>query len=292
MTFEIESSTPEKSQQQAAPILSARREAGAQSISYKQSNWRQVALGINLFILLTATIWLIGWLTRAALPSPTSIVSALRSAPLQRETSAKPFDFEYSDSSYTIEPLAEYDIYGLVVTHNDPSGWGDIYHDDSSVDFRDLCLMWGANLNSVIFDNFEFWSEPWTCNARTYSEAAVQAFDQSALGNNHLLSADDAVRRTINSVRIGDQIHLTGLLINYYPPGMSEYGRRSSLTRDDTGNGACEVLYVKSAEILKRGPAIGYEMFTWGKRLFFLSLLARLIVAVLVPFGLVKKPRW
>ena len=292
MTFEIESSTPKSSGQPAEPKLSARRVAGAQTMTYRRSRWRETAIGLNLLILLFAVIWITGWFVRGSLPNPSVIVNALRSAPLQRETALKPFDFEYAKSSYVIEPLAEYDISGLIVTHNDPGGWGDIYHDDSSVDFRDLCLIWGSNLNSVIFENFEFWSEPWTCNARTYSDAAVQAFDLSALGNNHLLSADQEVQQTINSARIGDQIHLKGLLIDYYPPGMKEYGRRSSLTRDDTGNGACEVMYVQSAEILKRAPELGYAMFTWGKRMFFGSLLMRVIVVLLVPFGLVAKPRW
>ena len=292
MKFELESNTPKPREQQAEPILSARRSAGAQTMTYRSSNWRHAAMALNGTILICLIIWIVGWYTRGALPNLSSIDQNLKSAPIQSDTKATPFDFEYGSANYVIEPLAEYEIYGLIVTHNDPTGWGDIYHDDASVDFRDLCLLWGTNLSPAVFNNFEFWSEPWTCNARTQSTAAFQVFDQRALGNNHLLSADEEVRHTINSAQIGDQIHLKGQLINYYPPGLSQYGRRSSLTRDDTGNGACEVVFVRSAEILKRGPQLGYNLFTWGKRSFFLTLVVRGLVALLVPFGLVAKPRW
>lgn len=292
MTFELESNTPKPDEQQLAQRLSARKIAGAQSITYSKSNWRIIAVTINSCLLLSLAVWLSGWAIRGALPNPKNLLPQLRHEPLQHNATDESFEFDYLGKQYTIEPLADYDLNGLIVSHNDPAGWGDIYHDEQSVDFRDICVLWGNNLNTHVFDGFQFWSEPWTCNAQTKSEAAAAAFDLTAIGNNHILSADDNVRKTITSARIGDQIHFSGKLINYYPSGMSEYGRKSSLTRSDTGNGACEVVFVKSAEILQRGPELGYNLFTYGRLAFAIFLIARIAIVLFVPYGMVKRPHW
>jgi len=48
-------------------------------------------------------------------------------------------------------------------------------------------------------------------------------------------------------VRVGDVVTLEGDLIEADKPGGWKW--RSSLTRDDTGNGACELVYVKELTI-------------------------------------------
>ncbi len=64
--------------------------------------------------------------------------------------------------------------------------------------------------------------------------------------NNHVIAANDAVRKTIGSLRVGQIVTLKGWLVNANGPGGGTWN--TSLRRDDTGNGACEVFYVESAK--------------------------------------------
>ena len=65
--------------------------------------------------------------------------------------------------------------------------------------------------------------------------------------NNHLIPADSSVKRKIKKLKKGDHIKLTGYLVNVDAENKS--GRvftwNSSTSRYDTGDGACEVIYVK-----------------------------------------------
>jgi hypothetical protein len=63
--------------------------------------------------------------------------------------------------------------------------------------------------------------------------------------NNHVIAANDKVRKVIGSLRVGQILTMNGYLVNATGPE----GRiwNFSLTRQDTGNGACELFYVESA---------------------------------------------
>ncbi len=63
--------------------------------------------------------------------------------------------------------------------------------------------------------------------------------------NWHVVPANDAVWNTLSDVRVGQVVHLEGYLVDI---DSAETGAiRTSLTRDDTGAGACEIIYVEAA---------------------------------------------
>ena len=64
--------------------------------------------------------------------------------------------------------------------------------------------------------------------------------------NNHVIAANDEVRKVIRGLRIGQIVTMKGYLVNAAGPGGGTWN--SSLTRQDTGNGACELFYVESAQ--------------------------------------------
>jgi hypothetical protein len=71
------------------------------------------------------------------------------------------------------------------------------------------------------------------------------------LSNNHLISNDETVRDQVKDIAIGDQIRVRGYLSSY---GSAEGGKRgTSTTRTDTGDGACETVFVERFDII--GPA-------------------------------------
>lgn len=203
---------------------------------------------------------------RKDLSSLGSLLEEVQSEPIQTATKQEGFIFEYRGRDYEIEPVADYELYGLVVTHNDIHAFSDIYHDEDSVDFKDICVIWGDNAKNSAYKEVTFWSEPWTCWSRWNHGEAI-GFSIRDLSNNHLLSASKSVRQTIENMQVGDQIYLRGYLVNYWESSQAESVRRSSTSREDEGNGACEVLFVEEAKILVSGPTFWRYINYWSKRI-------------------------
>jgi len=66
---------------------------------------------------------------------------------------------------------------------------------------------------------------------------------ETSSANMHMIPADDAVHRALDRVRPGEVIHLRGFLVDASRPDGWQW--HTSMSRDDTGNGACELVYVE-----------------------------------------------
>jgi hypothetical protein len=117
----------------------------------------------------------------------------------------------------------------------------------------DVCVVWGNNTSGAQLDKIDFWNGIFTCNVKTRDQAAWESFDMYQLSNNHLISDDDFIRDQVRKVKVGDQVRIQGVLASYESPGGL---RGTSTTRTDTGDGACETIYVDRFEILQ--PATSY----------------------------------
>jgi hypothetical protein len=62
----------------------------------------------------------------------------------------------------------------------------------------------------------------------------------------HIIPATPEIASRCKSLRAGTLVHLVGDLVEASGPGISHW--RSSLTRTDTGNGACELFYVEEIQ--------------------------------------------
>lgn len=188
------------------------------------------------------------------LPEDIAVLDELARDPDQTSTSEAPFEVEQGGVRYRVEPLHRYRLQGLVVSRRAHDGdymlhrrWND------HLNVADVCVVWGDNATADL-SAFEFWSGQFTCFFRTGDEAAWRAFRPDQLSNNHLLSDDDYLRERIAGVRVGDQIRLDGYLARY--GNDTGFERGTSTTRTDTGNGACETIYVSSFEVLRPSPSI------------------------------------
>lgn len=65
--------------------------------------------------------------------------------------------------------------------------------------------------------------------------------------NMHMVPANDAVRRTILAVERGDVVELRGYLVSI--TAADGWHWRSSLTRSDSGDGACELVWVEQVTV-------------------------------------------
>ena len=217
----------------------------------------------------------IAWFMKGRLVTSAEIEASLLREPVQGATARKPFEFEYKGRQCRVTPVAAYELWGLVVSHNNIESIADMYHDSTSVDTKDLCVIWGGNLESDDFREVEFKSGSWTCYFQY--PAGVQ-FAHYELGNNHLITDDPAIRDQIAEVRVGDQIRMSGLLVDYQMDDWEGFWRRSSTVRDDT---LCEVVFVEELEVLQQGTPGWYSAYRAGKALIVALPILYLVIFVI-----------
>jgi hypothetical protein len=204
---------------------------------------------VRALFLLSISLMSISCWQRDDLVPDMAILPELGIAPVQDPAHTEAFEVQLNDVVYQVEPQYDYDLHGLVVSYRHHDGdrmlhrrWND------HLNVADLCVVWGANAAQLDLNEFEFRNGQFTCFFKTRDQAAWRAFEKAGLSNNHLLTEDPYLRHMIERVRIGDQIRIRGWLASYG----NEYGfsRGTSTTRTDTGNGACETIYVRDFAIL------------------------------------------
>ena len=226
----------------------------------------------------------LGWWQSDSLPSPADILDESHLELRQLEEEAEPFAAEAGGVRYRVEPLYEYELRGLVVSRHDTGSWRDYLHKrwNDHLNVADLCVLWGTNLVDGLYDEFEFSSGQFTCNYRTRSREAWQAFDEAAVSNNHLLTDDAALARAIRDARVGDQVFLRGKLAAYSHDG--GFRRGTSTVRDDTGNGACETVWVEEFTVTRAANG-GWRLLGWAGLLLLAVGLAGWLRAPFRPRG-------
>ncbi len=197
------------------------------------------------FILLLVSFW-----NRNAFPENMPLVNEIKTEPQQKRVQLKPISINFNDIDYTVKPMYEYDLYGLVVSYRHHDGDSQLHKLwNDHLNMMDLCVLWSDTAFSSHLNELEFWNGQFTCNVKTVSNVAWASFKMNQISNNHLLSADPRIRERVKDVRIGDQIHLKGWLSSYSSVGGSK--RSTSTTREDTGNGACETIYLQEFNIIQ-----------------------------------------
>ena len=226
---------------------------------------------------LAAGVW---WDGR--LPEPQRLVPDLRQEPVQRATRKAPFTTTVGGVEYKIAPQYDYELRGLVVSQHHADAWWDWVHAafDDHLNVMDLCVVWGDNAASGVYRDVSFRNGQWTCEFSIPSQLVYQAFKQHQISNNHLLVDSPQLTRRIKRLRVGDQVLLKGYLAEYRHNSQGRaFFRGTSTTRTDTGNGACETLYVTEAQVLRSAPASGRRLFWTGA----LGVLISLAIWVALP---------
>lgn len=185
-------------------------------------------------------------------PPEAQIISELNQEPLQAETEAKPFKVAVNNVTYTITPQHTYELRGMVVSYLNSFSFLDYFHEQwqDYLNPKDVCVIWGENLRDKIYGNMTFKTQSWACSYRWPNSEVGSLFQRNQLSNNHLLTDNKILARRMKDVRKGDQIYLTGYLVTYsHDQG---FRRGTSTTREDTGSGACETVWVTDFQILKK----------------------------------------
>ncbi len=235
----------------------------------------------NILIVTSFVCLLVSFWHRNDLPRDIEPLAALAAEPRQTATRKDAFTAVYNDVEYLIEPEYDYDLHGMVVSFRHHDGDSRMHsRSNDHLNMLDVCVVWGDNATNPLIHKIDFWNGIFTCVFKTKNQEAWDSFDIYGISNNHLISDDDFIRKQVKDIRIGDQIRVRGYLASYGSEGGGKRG--TSTTRLDTGDGACETLYVDNFKIVKAA--------TSGWRISMYASLAVLLLALVVHFRRPYRP--
>jgi hypothetical protein len=201
-----------------------------------------------IFVALAAAAW---WLA-APDPDPVASVSAgiTTQAPgcplparrvgddgaLQSDAPGGMARFTVDDAS--AEPLAGFSIAARVLARED-------YDDDREARYAplDLALAWGRMRDDQVLSQLDisqsgrFYRYRWSGEPPLPPDELVRSS-----ANMHLIPADASVRAALDGIDADDRVRIDGWLVQVRASDGWQW--RSSLTREDAGAGACELIYV------------------------------------------------
>ena len=146
-------------------------------------------------------------------------------------------------SGYVIEPLANYDIRARVLSI-------ERYRMGREAELSpvDFVLGWGPMSDDAVLGQLKISQGNRWFHYRWESAPPIDPLIMArSSANTHLVPADDSVRDRLLNVSKGAVVRLSGYLINVrHADGWTW---RSSLTRDDTGGGSCELMWVTNVQV-------------------------------------------
>lgn len=145
-------------------------------------------------------------------------------------------------NGYQVKPLEEFSIEARVLGAEHYS-----MGRESDLAPVDLALGWGPMSDeSVLKDisisqsnRFYYW------HVDTFPISRKEIETHSA--NMHMIPADDDIEERLKDIRPGQIVSISGYLVEV--KASDGWHWRSSLSRSDTGNGACELVLVKSLHV-------------------------------------------
>jgi hypothetical protein len=198
---------------------------------------RSIRFGWLVAVVFLYGLWHV-WSERAISHPPGVLAPA---DPVQTNVRGTPPTF--IKAGYTITPLASFDANARVIL-------AEHYHWDTGADLSpvDLALGWGRMSDSAVLKGLSFSQGNRFYYYRWTGEPPIppnEIITHSA--NMHMIPANDAIAKRLSRIHAGNLVHFSGYLIKAEKSGGWTW--ISSLTRDDTGAGACEVVWVEQLEV-------------------------------------------
>lgn len=176
---------------------------------------------------------------------PTVTTQLAPEEPAQDNESGSSFKF----NRYTLTPVANWSIKALVLSTEH-------YTLEEHADLApvDIALGWGP-MSSPAFvapikvrqsTRFYFWRV-----GPEFKDPLTKISHNSA--NMHMIPSSNSIKTILKSFEKGDVILIQGKLVNVVQSG-SNWNIKTSTSRTDKGAGACEVIYVESAQKVEQPP--------------------------------------
>jgi hypothetical protein len=166
--------------------------------------------------------------------------------PLQSDTRRVAFTWPTRHGEVTVRPRAAFDISAVVAAAEPYS-----FDDSAFLSPVDLVMTWGrlpeepyrGRVSYQQLTRYYFW--------RTGDGSLDLGYISTHSANMHMIPATPNLARALAHVGSGDRVRVQGLLVDV--EGEHGFRWRTSLSRDDTGPGACELVWV---EQLQRGERL------------------------------------
>lgn len=165
-----------------------------------------------------------------------------RGTPVQRGFSGRT---AFDVNGHEVRPLAEYAVTARVLSI-------ERYHSDRGAQLSpvDLALGWGSMSRKSVADRISVSQSGRWYQWRYSGEPPIphREIEQSS-ANVHIIPASKEVARIVAGAGAGSVVSLRGYLVE--AKGRDGWTWRSSLSRDDTGDGSCELMFVQAAEVYR-----------------------------------------
>lgn len=167
-------------------------------------------------------------------PLPSAVIAG--QPPLQTTVPAGFPQLEIADA--TLQPLAGFSIDARVLSRKDYSSGREARYSPT-----DLALGWSRMSDDAVLSQLTITqSGRWYHYRWPHNPPITPAEIAHSSANMHMIPADAAVASALRRVDTGQRVRIHGWLVEIQ--ASDGWHWRSSLTRDDSGAGACEVIYV------------------------------------------------
>jgi hypothetical protein len=158
--------------------------------------------------------------------------------PRQAPVSSDAHEIEHGD--FRLKPLAHFWLDARVLARTDYS-----FDTEAELAPTDLVLGWARMSDSAVLDQIAI-----SQSGRWYHWYSVDPpipfrEIETSSANMHLIPATNAIAQRLAQVRVGQLISVSGLLVEAQRP-YDGWTWTSSLTREDTGAGSCELVWVET----------------------------------------------
>ena len=150
----------------------------------------------------------------------------------------------YEDDDYRVTAVAEFYAQAKVLGR-------ERYRTDKEADYSpiDLVLGWQRMSDQSVIDQIRIsqygrWYR-WEADSPPIPVRDIERCS----ANMHMIPKDDRVRDKLLAVRTGEVIAIQGYLVDIWASGGWTW--TTSRSRDDTGDGACEIIWVDKIEVVE-----------------------------------------
>ena len=152
-----------------------------------------------------------------------------------------PEPIEFSLDQYLVRKLAAFDATGRILGIKR-------YRSDNTADISpyDFAMGWGPMSDSAVLEEISIsQSNRWYFWKVDQFPIPRNAIEHNS-ANMHLIPADQSILREIKERKVGEVIRIQGYLVE----AINDQGKswKSSLSRTDTGDKACEIIFVESLQ--------------------------------------------
>ena len=195
------------------------------------------------WLLPVAVIAALAWWTHT--PQPVARAPGILAAAAPQQQALDAPVPALSRAGAAIRPLAKFSLSARVLSRDD-------YRWDAGAKLApiDLALGWGRMSDSAVLSRIDISQGSrfyfWHVQAFPIPESEIIA----SSANMHLIPADAAIERAMRRTRAGDVVSFDGYLVEADWPNGGKWV--SSLSRTDSGAGACELVWVADFRIEPR----------------------------------------